>query len=1349
MMIKAREREDWSMFDVKNKARDFGDSRSYQEAQRQKYSEDRRYRDVRGEQDLNRKEIGRVSGKGKFYALIVLLVIGVALLSWLFLSVASNFFSLFVYNIRELTPGDPGVHPAETAWFGQGILSFFFGGLPLGLGVWWNSFIIFSITLVFGLIGGQRIMARWRTDNILEDVENYNTYINDDHIALIEEMQTELDYFPDAGVHSSVSPTSIISHMAISRKGLPSVDVLERDDEGFAETDDDGELVLSRQPIIDEDFGQELFTSSKVMTPKEAKQEGKDVVKFIKRVRQPFDATQINYNKGAFDRDKLKYDYVSDLIEDDWEFPLYETTRPGGVYLVDTSPANTNVIAITRAGKGQTYIEPMLDAWTREKRQHNIIVNDPKGELTVQFYVPATVRGYEMVRFDLMNPVKTDIYNLLLIAADYAKEGDFINTAQYVDNAADVFFPKDNADDPMWPNAASNAFKRSVYGLIDFFLEEENYIREKARVQGWTDNELEQELDELWGYVSLYNAFQLFVVLSGQKSTDTDYIRLDDDDPATEKDLLTLFFDATAKLPRSGMRQMVIDADNSLRAMAGSDKTIASVYGIALTEMAFFTDPTISTLTSGRPSMNFDARSLSFPRRIRVRFHSKFLRKYDYMGKRSRWTMYRDASFTDQYDPESFSHEQVIDRNGWAVFAFDGKVDRVEGEVPRAYVKLEILNDNTNTLVHVYYFKLELSFRKTLNGRSYLLDPVLQEPVVKDGILTELQRTEKANGPDKFQPGNSTMTHIRASFSADDKEKDIQEELPVFSQKQVNYTERPKFISYITPPHLKSYAKLSLIMIKQTVDANFAESYTTKDSQKPLYKTRFMLDELGNLESGGSGIQGLQTYLSIGLGQEQQFTLVLQTLQQLRDVYGESVDKIISGNIGNTIFLKSNDNDMLKTLEEWSGKTHRVRITGRTITKDKSALPGRSESDSKESINQSFAEEPVISTSELLSLPERDSIVFRTGKSVIWNRGETILPMSWKLLGQNPIQIPGTSYSLETLPTNSLASKFDVKKYQPNFRDMLNRRIDEARNVEAVMDDYKKANGLTDDDISKLDQEEYSKDIMRELNHRLRPISENRYEKVPEVWEEQGYDSEAEYMMYTTVMDLNEQEEEMPAEDVVDQVYDDLVAEYKPALEKDNIPVPSREDLLKSIQPADLGKLNKKPHLDESKLEENTEMMEEARKHQEETRRSDKKVYAQGLISESDLLEGSGVPRSGVRNLLSRAYGECYKQFVRDGVTDYTVEDNGQLLSQSGQLWVKRSSSEEEIKDFVKGSDNPDSAVYDNSDEGVDADDLTKTDFDVQPAFIKYLAEQSDWSSIAGGQFDKEVARIWQSDRAA
>ena len=39
-----------------------------------------------------------------------------------------------------------------------------------------------------------------------------------------------------------------------------------------------------------------------------------------------------------------------------------------------------------------------------------------------------------------------------------------------------------------------------------------------------------------------------------------------------------------------------------------------------------------------------------------------------------------------------------------------------------------------------------------------------------------------------------------------------------------------------------------------------------------LYKTRFMLDELGNLQSEGHGISGFETMLSIGLGQEQQFS---------------------------------------------------------------------------------------------------------------------------------------------------------------------------------------------------------------------------------------------------------------------------------------------------------------------------------------------------------------------------------------------------------------------------------------------------------------------------------------------
>ena len=119
---------------------------------------------------------------------------------------------------------------------------------------------------------------------------------------------------------------------------------------------------------------------------------------------------------------------------------------------------------------------------------------------------------------------------------------------------------------------------------------------------------------------------------------------------------------------------------------------------------------------------------------------------------------------------------------------------------------------------------------------------------------------------------------------------------PVICATSVHYAEKPKFVFLVTPPHLMKYAKLILILIKQLVDVSFDQSYMTKANQKPLYMTRYMLDELGNLQSEGHGINSFQTMLSIGLGQGQQFTLILQTLQQLRDCYGDNVDRVISGN---------------------------------------------------------------------------------------------------------------------------------------------------------------------------------------------------------------------------------------------------------------------------------------------------------------------------------------------------------------------------------------------------------------------------------------------------------------------
>lgn len=757
--------------------------------------------------------------------------------------------------------------------------------------------------------------------NLMKDTSDINQYTNDQHIALPEEIQRKFDWFPNVGAHASPAVSSMISHVMISNKGLKPVqltqraakDVLDEDGdvvvyEGEVITDDAGSPVTKKVELVDTAFGEALFDASGL--PKD------------KSLRKFYDTTKIPYNPDGSDRDKVgTYKTVADLINDDWELPWYEPQRPSGAYLVDTAPVNTMVLAITRAGKGQTVIEPTLDMWMREKNPNNAVVNDPKGELLVKNYVRATMRGFQVVQFNLINAMKTDIYNPLGMAAEAAREGDSTKCALYVENIADVFFPTDGGEDPVWPNAANNAFKRAAYGLIDFYLEEERELRESAARTDMDPSVLETKLDEMWGKVTLYNCYQLFVQLTSKKMKNPvaelagrikagEFNMPDGNiDPEAdelmakaqereflwegkpEMDLLSLYFTATEHLPENSMRKLIANANNALKAMAGAEKMLASVYGIAITAMSFFTDPTISTLTSGTPSQNTDLGGLSFPRRMGVRFGMNYLKRDHLIGAQAQWEAFGDDMFKQNLGKD-FYHEDIVSREGWARYYFKGKFPDEQ-----AWLRLKLVNPQTKMLIRTFYFHFKKDYQSTLNGRHYITDPITDQKIVKNGLLTEVRPFKGEDGQlAGFRPGHTTYPQMKLTEVTTGTPRKIKGRANAIISTMVRYSEQPKIVFLVTPPHLMKYAKLILILVKQLVDLNFDKSYMTKSNQKPLYKTRFMLDELGNLQSEGHGIAGFETMLSIGLGQEQQFTLILQTLQQLRDVYGESVDKIVQGN---------------------------------------------------------------------------------------------------------------------------------------------------------------------------------------------------------------------------------------------------------------------------------------------------------------------------------------------------------------------------------------------------------------------------------------------------------------------
>ena len=198
-------------------------------------------------------------------------------------------------------------------------------------------------------------------------------------------------------------------------------------------------------------------------------------------------------------------------------------------------------------------------------------------------------------------------------------------------------------------------------------------------------------------------------------------------------------------------------------------------------------------------------------------------------------------------------------------------------------------------------------------------------------------------------------------------------------------------------------------------------------------------------------------------------------------------------------FLKSTDDSMLDTLQKMSGTRHVGYINGRNVTVDKGQafMQVRNES----SVNIQVVEEPVISYNDMAFIAERNSIVFRAGDSPVWNRNEMILPMSWRLF-KNTIVHSGHEYSLQTIPTLSSALDFDIRKNQPDFQKMLQKRMDQANEAEMAWQAYQSAYQYSDFQMSQLDQDVLSDEIMQVINDTIR----KKNEAMREAQAEQDYD---------------------------------------------------------------------------------------------------------------------------------------------------------------------------------------------------------------------------------------------------
>lgn len=392
-------------------------------------------------------------------------------------------------------------------------------------------------------------------------------------------------------------------------------------------------------------------------------------------------------------------------------------------------------------------------------------------------------------------------------------------------------------------------------------------------------------------------------------------------------------------------------------------------------------------------------------------------------------------------------------------------------------------------------------------------------------------------------------------------------------------------------------------------------------------------------------------------------------------------DFIPTHNTNNIIYLKSNDDQMLQTLETLSGKKHEAHMDSKTITRDTTAIFGKlTGNEGKTSYTTTVKEAPVVSFNDMAYIPERNAITFRAGDSIIWARNEMILPMSWRL-HKDTIIDPGHDYSLLTLPTLSSAKEFDIEQFIPNFDEMLAKQMKRALKVEEAKEIHKNVFNLTDYDIDRLPKEDYANTIMDIIDEMI-DVDHNPQRYSPD------YDPNC----------------EMPLD--FDQ------------------PDPNWNEETKEV----------------SKNSERNKQQEEAnRQAAEQNRERMRPRFAGRSLSQNDIIDKFKGNNHGLDDAIGQVYAKIRPVMEKD-TANFTVNSDGFLCGTDGTLYISRSKVDDKaLKNIIEDEASKHGGKVHDFNGNADENDIIST-YIIHNAFYKFLAERNTWVDIADGKFENEMA---------
>ena len=255
--------------------------------------------------------------------------------------------------------------------------------------------------------------------------------------------------------------------------------------------------------------------------------------------------------------------------------------------------------------------------------------------------------------------------------------------------------------------------------------------------------------------------------------------------------------------------------------------------------------------------------------------------------------------------------------------------------------------------------------------------------------------------------------------------------------------DKPTAIFMIVPDYDETFNVIASLYVKQ-VYTNLARVASNSEGGKCHREVIFILDEFGNMPA----IEGMSNIITVCLGRNIRFNLVIQAYSQLENLYGEQW-KTIDGNCGNTLYLLTADESTAEIISKKLGEETIVvkSRSGQTVSLNKSKT-------------ENVDSRRLMTSTEVMGLKEGEMLVLRVIKRQDKNRkriksypiyltGKTALKYRWEYLSDyyntdksiNDIDIPCEHTMLNL---SEIKADFSENKYRKREQQRILQKLQEA-----------------------------------------------------------------------------------------------------------------------------------------------------------------------------------------------------------------------------------------------------------------------------------------------------------------